>query len=195
MVGRSFSFCKYPANLQVAHLLTTHIRGKTRKRAFGILSANARPTGLLDICHSLTPKKYEKDLNFVFRFLKENLSSDQKRKSCDGAKRVHFVRFVCVAACVCRHQTRGPQVCWIFAKRKRPTKLHKGLDFVFHFLEKNLSSDQKRNRIRSRKSVQFVRVTCVAVCACHHQTRGCAHGMRPLRSCANLRDQNGYSTP
>jgi hypothetical protein len=89
-------------------LLTTHRRGKPRKRAFGILSANARPTGLLDICHNLTPKKYEKDLNFVLRFLKENLSSDQKRKTCDGAKKVYFVILVCAAGCVYRLQTRGP---------------------------------------------------------------------------------------
>ena len=51
-------------------------------------AANARPTGLLGICHSETPKKYEKAFDFVFRFLKEKKrSSSHACKSCDGAKK------------------------------------------------------------------------------------------------------------
>ena len=45
-----------------------------------ISSANARPTGLLDSCHRETPKKYEKAHDFVFRFQKKQLGSNQKRK-------------------------------------------------------------------------------------------------------------------
>jgi hypothetical protein len=104
--------------MQVARLLTTHKRSKNRKRAFFMSLANARPTGLLDVCHSETLKKYEKSLDSVFRFLKKELGSNQKRKIYDGGKRVHFVRLLYFAAFVCRQETRNLQVCWIFAKRK-----------------------------------------------------------------------------
>jgi hypothetical protein len=36
-----------------------------------LVTANARPTGLLHIYHSETPKKYDKALGHVFRFLKK----------------------------------------------------------------------------------------------------------------------------
>jgi hypothetical protein len=113
-------------------------------------SANARPTGLLDVCHSKTLKKYEKGLDSVFRFLKKELCSNQKRKSYDGAKRVRFVRLLYFAAFVCRQQTRDLQVCWIFAKRKRPTKHAKGLDFVFRLLKKNLVRTKNANASRAK---------------------------------------------
>jgi hypothetical protein len=45
-----------------------------------VVSKRARPTDLLDIYHSVTPKKYEKALDFVFCFLKKNLVQTKNAK-------------------------------------------------------------------------------------------------------------------
>jgi hypothetical protein len=57
-----------------------------------VSSATARPKVALDICYSDTPQKHEKPRDVVFRFLKKELTSNQTRESCEGAKSVQFVR-------------------------------------------------------------------------------------------------------